>query len=111
MTTNSTQQNKNIFTLIKFVLASISLTSLFGIWNFFSKNSREMPEAATPTPESALPTLVPSVLENQAASGQNLHTVTKSTPQATATPVIEKVVVSSSGSSGGGSSSKTSSSR
>ncbi len=110
MNTNPTHQNRNVFTFIKIFLASISLTSLFGIWSYFSKNGQGTSIAAIPTPE-ALPTLVPSVLDSQVGTGQELQAVTQATPQATATPVIEKVVVSTTGRSGGGSASRTSSSR
>jgi hypothetical protein len=110
MNTIPNNQNKNMFTFIKIFLASVSLTSLIGLWSFFNKNSQETSSTATPSPETALPTLVPSVLDNQTAA-QELLPVTQVTPQAIATPVIEKVVVSSSGRSGGGSASKTSSSR
>lgn len=111
---NKPNRPKNSFTFIKIFLASISLSGLFGLWSFFGRSNQSagtsgnLPE--TGLLNNALPTLVPSVLDNQPAT-QNLQQVAQPTPQATATPVIEKVVVNNSGRSGGGSAARTSSSR
>lgn len=120
MNTPNNKQGKNWATAIKVFLASLSVTSLFGLWNLFSKNTQEASAEADNTTvdntsalNTALPTLVPSTLDNTSTSqtSQELAQVSAQEVQPTTAPVIERVVISSSGSSGGGApAAKTSSS-
>ena len=105
--------------LVKIFIASLSLTSLLGLWNLFSKDDKtsgltslnDSPQDLTEDIFNApLPTVAPSVLQE----GSGSQTIIQVTPQAiqpTPIPVIEKVVIGSSGRSGGSPSTKTSSSR
>lgn len=120
MNTPNNKQAKNWATAIKVFLASLSITSLFGLWNLFNKSTQEAGTEVDNTESgntsafnTALPTLVPSVLDstNTSQNSHELAQVSAQEVQPTTAPVIERVVISSSGSSGGGApSARTSSS-
>ena len=119
MNTPQIKQKKNLLNILKFSIASLSITSLIGLWNLFSRE--ESNNAITPEQNkdnnflnSPLPTLIPSVLD-ESASDLNVQQIEEIEPekvQPTEEPVIERVVIGSSGGSGGGApAAKTSSSR
>ena len=113
---------KNMLKAAKLAIATASITSLFGLWNLFSKEDNNAAANLETEPTDSLeeqmlnaplPTLAPSVL-NQSQSSQASQNITQVTPppaEPTLEPVIERVVVGSSGGSGGSSSTRTSSSR
>ena len=111
MNTPNNKQNNHWTTAIKVFLASLSITSLFGLWNLFNKSNQEASAEVDDTASgntsalnTALPTLVPSALDSPSTSQsiQELAQVTAQETQPTAAPVIERVVIGTSGSSGGG---------
>jgi hypothetical protein len=122
MVTPSKKSRKAILNGIKLFIASISVTSLIGLWNLFAQKEESLADAELNSPEpieenllnNPLPTLVSSMLDNDVSEGSDLP-MTQVTPpaaQPTPEPVVERVVIGSSGGSGGGSSStRTSSSR
>ena len=122
MTIQKTQSKKKSLNAAKLFIASASLTSLFGLWNLFSKDENntmsKLDSEPTDSPEeqllnAPLPTLAPSILD-QGASSQTSQDIAQITPppaEPTPEPVIERVVIGNSGSSSGNSSTRTSSSR
>ena len=119
MNTPQQKQKKSLLNILKFSIASLSITSLIGLWNLFSReesNNAIIPEQNTEDDflNSPLPTLVPSVLDEPASdsSVQQIQEIEPEKVQPTEEPVIERVVIGSSGGSGGGApAAKTSSSR
>lgn len=104
----SNRSNKGWVNAIKIFLASLSITSLFGLWNLFNRNAQESRTEDTASSEgnaltTPLPTLMPSVTDNRNNTGtQELAQVDAQQAQPTSAPVIERVVIGSSGGSSGG---------